>query len=175
MSTSRVLALVLATLVSFACDGPPSAAPPAAPTTPASTPGASTTASTPASTPAASTPGTPTASTTASTASKPTPDEPDEPASFADPKTAAEEQPPATPRPPVEPALAARISKRFGERCTLARSCGDLLGIDCQSAVDGPYYYAQRTDLKTVATCGGACRGRPCPDCPPKAWTCPAE
>jgi len=95
----------------------------------------------------------------------------DEHPGFADPKTV--ETPPApTPQVPTDTTLAARITEKFGERCKHERSCGDLLGIDCQSATDGPYYYAQRSDLKTVATCGGACRGG-CTDCPPKAWTCP--
>ena len=75
-------------------------------------------------------------------------------------------------QPPPDPALAARVQDKFGERCKLERSCGELLGVDCGAAVDGPYYYVQKSDLKTVATCGGACMGGRCTDCPPKAWTC---
>ena len=96
----------------------------------------------------------------------------DEHPGFADPKT-VDTPPPAPPQVPVDAALAARITRKFGELCKHERSCGDLLGIDCQSAADGPYYYAQRSDLKTVATCGGACMSGSCTDCPPKAWTCP--
>lgn len=90
---------------------------------------------------------------------------------FAHPKNV--DPPPPTPAEPApDPALAARVKEKFGERCKLERSCGDLLGVDCGAALDGPYYYAQRSDLKTVSTCGGACMGGRCTDCPPKAWTC---
>ncbi len=154
MTTMRSL---LATLVLLlACDGP-SAPPTASPTPPSASQPAE-----PASKPAASTP----------KAAPAAPKEEDEHPGFADPKTV--DTPPApTPQVPTDATLAARITKKFGERCKHERSCGDLLGIDCQSATDGPYYYAQRSDLKTVATCGGACMGGRCTDCPPKAWTCP--
>lgn len=91
---------------------------------------------------------------------------------FADPGLGAESPREAQPQPPADPALAARVKERFGERCRPERSCGELLGVDCDAAVDGPYYYVQKTDLKLVSTCGGACM-RGCTDCPPKAWTCP--
>jgi hypothetical protein len=95
----------------------------------------------------------------------------DDGAGFADPKLGSEPSGPApSPAPPADPELDAKIKQRFGERCRHERSCGELLGIDCQSAVDGPYYYTQR-DLTVVSTCGGACR-LGCTDCPPKAWTC---
>ncbi len=134
--------LTLALLLACACSGPPASTPSATPPTPATTPAA----------PAPANDG-------------------DDNPGFADPKTPADE-PPAPAKTPDDPALAAKITKQFGEHCKLERSCGDLLGVDCQSAVDGPYYYVNRRDLKTVATCGGACR-RGCTDCPPKAWTCP--
>jgi hypothetical protein len=150
---SLTLALLL---LGCACDGPASP-PPAAPPAPAAQP---TPDPAPAATPSATSPATP-------------PADGDDNPGFADPKTAAgDAPPPAAPKTDDDPALAAKITRQFGERCKLERSCGDLLGIDCQSAVDGPYYYVQRRDLKTVATCGGACR-RGCTDCPPKAWTCP--
>lgn len=95
-----------------------------------------------------------------------------EEANFADPK-AVDDPPAEKPATPTDPALATRIKERFGADCRLERTCGDLLGVDCKAAVDGPYYYAQKSDLKTVATCGGACMGGRCTDCPPKAWTCP--
>lgn len=105
----------------------------------------------------------------------PTPSRPaddDAGAGFASPKQA--DPPAAEPVPggPPDPELAARIKERFGERCRYERACGELVGVDCDAAVDGPYYYVTRADLKTVSTCGGACMGR-CTDCPPKAWTCP--
>lgn len=96
----------------------------------------------------------------------------DDGANFADPKTA--DPPPATkPETATDPELAARVKTKFGENCRLERTCGDLVGVDCKAAVDGPYYYAEKRDLKTVATCGGACMSGRCTDCPPKAWTCP--
>ncbi len=98
-------------------------------------------------------------------------------AGFADPKSvdgAADSATPDAPaKTPADPALETRIKQKFGEACRLERTCGDLLGVDCKAAVDGPYYYAQRDDLKTIATCGGACMSGRCVDCPPKAWTCP--
>ncbi len=78
---------------------------------------------------------------------------------------------PAAP-PPVDSALAAEVQKKFGERCRLERSCGELLGIDCGAAVDGPYFYAQKSDLKVISTCGGACMVGRCTNCPPAKWTC---
>ena len=94
-------------------------------------------------------------------------------AGFASPKQA--DPPAAEPAPggPPDPELAARIKERFGERCRYERACGELVGVDCDAAADGPYYYVTRADLKTVSTCGGACMGGRCTDCPPKAWTCP--
>lgn len=157
-STLAALALLLA------CSGPPSSAPSATPsTTPAPEPAV------PLEDPRATQPA---RAEPEPAPAKPTPAEEDN-GGFADPKTAADEPPRTAPKPPADPALAARIKERFGERCTHERSCGDLLGIDCQSAADGPYYYVQRRDLKTVATCGGACMTGQCTDCPPKAWTCP--
>jgi hypothetical protein len=135
---------LLALAALAACSGPPAPAPATTPpTTPATTP--------PTTTPPAS-----------------------DSAGFADPKTDDDAQAePAKPGGPPDPELVARITQTFGERCKYERACGELVGIDCDSAVDGPYYYVQRSDLKTVSTCGGACRSG-CTDCPPKAWTCPA-
>ncbi len=93
---------------------------------------------------------------------------------FANPKLGEQSAPP----PPsqvqpgmLDPALIARVKRRFGEACRPERSCGGLLGVDCNAAVDGPYYYVAQADLEVVSTCGGACR-LGCTDCPPKAWTC---
>ena len=69
------------------------------------------------------------------------------------------------------------IKKRFGQRCHLERTCGPLFGIDCDAAVDGPYYYVRVKPLafEEITTCGGACMGGRCTNCPPKneGWTCP--
>jgi len=66
----------------------------------------------------------------------------------------------------------ARVRERFGGRCRLERRCGALLGVDCEAAVDGPYYYVKADSLAIVSTCGGACMGGRCTNCPPKEWTC---
>ncbi len=148
--TSRPL-LLTTLLLAAACDGP--STPPSS-TTPAST--------TPSATPTPPTPTKP---------SKPEPDE--EAASFASPKTPDNNAAEPAPGGPPDPELATRIQEKFGDRCKYERACGDLVGVDCGAAVDGPYYYVTRKDLTTVSTCGGACR-RGCTDCPPKAWTCPS-
>ncbi|MDC0716911.1 hypothetical protein [Nannocystis bainbridge] len=94
-------------------------------------------------------------------------------ASFAAPP-AADEPPRNDPaQTDVSPELTARIKEKFGERCRYERACGELLGVDCDSAVDGPYHYVRRDSLELVSRCGGACMGGACTDCPPKAWTCP--
>lgn len=142
--------VALLTLLLAACDGATTSPPPSPASTPAPTP-----ADKPASTP--------------------TPAETPEPegAGFASPQQADDDTKPAPPTgAPPEPELVARIKERYGDGCKYERACGDLVGIDCGAAVDGPYYYATRKDLEKVATCGGACR-RGCTDCPPKAWTCP--
>jgi hypothetical protein len=68
------------------------------------------------------------------------------------------------------------IQKRFGQRCHLERTCGALWGIDCEAAVDGPYFYVRpRADgFQEITVCGGACMGGRCKNCPPKneGWTC---
>ena len=69
--------------------------------------------------------------------------------------------------------LDARIKEKHGQSCRFARACGDeMIGIDCNAAADGPYYYAKRSDLEIISTCGGACMGGDCTNCPPKEWTC---
>lgn len=141
-------ALLLTLLLAAACDGP--STPPSSTPTPSASP-----------TPAPATPTPPT---------KPEPDE--EAASFASPKTPDNHAAEPAPGGPPDPELATRIKEKFGDRCKYERACGELVGVDCGAAVDGPYYYVTRKDLTTVSTCGGACR-RGCTDCPPKAWTCP--
>ena len=68
------------------------------------------------------------------------------------------------------------IKKRFGQDCSLERTCGPLWGIDCKAAVDGPYYYVQIMPdrVESITTCGGACMSNRCTNCPPKkeGWTC---
>jgi hypothetical protein len=66
----------------------------------------------------------------------------------------------------------AAIKKRFGTSCRLARECQGLWGIDCDAALDGPYYYVEAQTLDVVARCGGYCDGARCTNCPPRTWTC---
>jgi hypothetical protein len=68
--------------------------------------------------------------------------------------------------------LATQIKNTFGDNCSLHKECGALLGIDCQSAADGPYYYVKKDTLEVVARCGGFCMGGHCTNCPPAGWTC---
>lgn len=62
--------------------------------------------------------------------------------------------------------------------CVVDETCGNLVGVDCGSAVDGPYYYLEKDTSRIVETCGGACMGGPKPDqdvcveCPPREWNC---
>ncbi|PTL83250.1 hypothetical protein [Vitiosangium sp. GDMCC 1.1324] len=64
------------------------------------------------------------------------------------------------------------------EHCEVDKTCGNLVGVNCRSEVDGPYYYVEQGTNRIVETCGGACMGGPrpeeglCVECPPKAWSC---
>ncbi|MDC0674694.1 hypothetical protein [Nannocystis radixulma] len=108
---------------------------------------------------------------TTTPASSPAPAE-SEGAGFAAPPP-ADEQPRGASSTEVPPELAERIKAKFGDNCRYERACGDLVGVDCNAAVDGPYHYVRRDSLEVVSRCGGACMGGGCTDCPPKAWTCP--
>ena len=72
----------------------------------------------------------------------------------------------------IDASMTARIKSKFGPQCRFERACGNLWGIDCDAAVDGPYYYAKAGTLEQVSVCGGACMGGRCTNCPPKEWTC---
>ena len=56
--------------------------------------------------------------------------------------------------------------------CEVKGWCGDLVAIDCQSEVDGPYYYVDISNDEIVGECGGFCdRAEGCPtQCPPSQW-----
>ena len=56
--------------------------------------------------------------------------------------------------------------------CHIERTCGELVGVDCDSAIDGPYYYVNSKSNAIVGYCGGYCMGGDCTNCPPKEWTC---
>jgi hypothetical protein len=77
------------------------------------------------------------------------------------------------PAPPSPSSSSSTLEQRFGPHCHLERTCGSLLGVDCNSASDGPYYYVRAGSLEVVSRCGGFCMGGRCTDCPPKEWTCP--
>ncbi len=71
------------------------------------------------------------------------------------------------------------VQSTFGEHCGIARQCGALSLIDCNSAGDGPAYYVRTATLEIVMRCGGYClapledlKGDQCSECPPKEWTC---
>lgn len=70
-----------------------------------------------------------------------------------------------------DPQLVERVSREFSS-CRLERTCGQLIGVDCQSASDGPYFYIEVNTFKHIASCGGNCMNGPCPDCPPPQWDC---
>lgn len=63
-------------------------------------------------------------------------------------------------------------AKKYGQNCRVEKVCGFLVGIDCQSSLDGPYYYINRKTEEIISTCGGACRNDQCAHCPPKEWGC---
>lgn len=61
--------------------------------------------------------------------------------------------------------------------CVVAATCGDMVGVDCDSDVDGPYYYVEKPTGRILEYCGGACMapepGSPyCRHCPPPGWSC---
>ena len=101
----------------------------------------------------------------------PTPDPAEGGANFASPPEPGE-PPPVPDAAAADPELAARVRARFGDGCRLERVCGDLAGVDCNAAADGPYYYVRSRDLELLSTCGGACMAGKCTECPPPAWTC---
>lgn len=57
--------------------------------------------------------------------------------------------------------------------CRLERLCGNIAGVDCKSAVDGPYDYFEMTGWTAIAHCGGRCMGGRCTNCPPQGFGCP--
>ena len=78
------------------------------------------------------------------------------------------QQPPSA----EDSALAAKVAQHFKPPCRLERRCEALLGVDCNAATDGPYYYVNAETLEVVSRCGGFCMGGRCENCPPKQWKC---
>ena len=62
-------------------------------------------------------------------------------------------------------------AKRHGLNCRIERTCGEMVGIDCEAAVDGPYYYVDKKTGDIISRCGGYCMSG-CTNCPPKEWKC---
>lgn len=60
----------------------------------------------------------------------------------------------------------------LGDICQLDKVCNNLVGIDCNAAGDGPYFYVKKETGKIISKCGGYCMSGKCKNCPPKEWTC---
>ena len=52
------------------------------------------------------------------------------------------------------------------------RICDGFIGVDCGSAVDGPYTWYDRWTRAAIAHCGGQCISG-CTNCPPEGMRCP--
>lgn len=73
----------------------------------------------------------------------------------------------------ADPAIKAKVQAKYGPHCRAERVCRDMLGIDCNAAADGPYFYVSLETFDELAKCGGACMMGDCKNCPPKNWDCP--
>lgn len=63
--------------------------------------------------------------------------------------------------------------KQLPVNCSIQKTCGELVGIDCMSEVDGPYYYVEKSTGRIISSCGGICdTPNGCSNCPPKEWSC---
>jgi|SRR3990167_4325371 len=60
----------------------------------------------------------------------------------------------------------------IGGNCSIERTCDELVGVDCGSAYDGPYFYVEKVTGKIISRCGGYCMTGKCKNCPPKEWKC---
>lgn len=63
----------------------------------------------------------------------------------------------------------------YGPSCgEIVGTCNNLVAINCQAEVDGPFYYVNADSGEIIGRCGGEClRPGGCPTpCPPKEWTC---
>jgi hypothetical protein len=61
--------------------------------------------------------------------------------------------------------------KAFGFDCKTDKVCGDIIGIDCNSAADGDYLYIDKNTKEIISYCGGYCMTG-CTNCPPEEWDC---
>lgn len=70
--------------------------------------------------------------------------------------------------------------KDYGRSCKVHDlTCDGVVGIDCDSAADGPYYYVDEKTGEILSSCGGACRTSDeeqieiCETkCPAEEWNC---
>ncbi len=77
---------------------------------------------------------------------------------------------------PLHPTIQKRIKS---QSCNKIERCGDMVSVDCNSALDGPLTYYDNTNGKILMRCGGVCMHPPgfendplaCKQCPLKAWT----
>lgn len=46
--------------------------------------------------------------------------------------------------------------KKYGDVCRVDIQCQGIAGVDCNQAVDGPYYYVDMRSEEILARCGGA-------------------
>ena len=70
--------------------------------------------------------------------------------------------------------------KTLGEECKITKECkNNIIGVDCLSAADGPYFYINAKTGEELSVCGGACFSRDIKNremcetqCPKKEWEC---
>lgn len=69
--------------------------------------------------------------------------------------------------------------KKYGQSCEVARICDSVIGINCNSEIDGPYYYVNKNSGEILSKCGGYCltadqeQIKICQTkCPAEEWNC---
>ncbi len=64
-------------------------------------------------------------------------------------------------------------AKKYGQNCRIEKVCFNLIGVDCGSSTDGPYYYIDRRNEEIISSCGGERRiSNIQQKCPPEEWMC---
>ncbi len=72
--------------------------------------------------------------------------------------------------------LHSNILAKKSPSCKYIEVCGELVKMDCNSALDGPIYYFNNIDGEILMICGGACmipnpdEPLSCKECPLQAW-----
>ncbi|WP_033082204.1 hypothetical protein [Colwellia psychrerythraea] len=66
------------------------------------------------------------------------------------------------------------ILSKKNSSCKYIEICGELVKMDCNSALDGLIYYFNNTYGKILMICGGTCM-RPTPDEPLSCRECPLQ